>query len=246
MKSLLHAFAMCQSMFCAIPFPCHIWDNDARGKMLVFLPVIGLEIGFLWALAGFLGRYLSIHPMVIALILTVLPYLLSGFIHLDGFMDVTDAVGSCRDLEKRRAILKDSHVGAFAVIGVVLLMIASFALFSAVKPETSLWPLILAPCISRTAAGIAVLTLPKMTTSQYQGQEVNKGQLIFMSLVLIASLTADFVIFGLPGLSGLACAAVCGLAIFKGYRSLKGMNGDISGYAITLGELAAAAVLALC
>ena len=52
MKTYLCAFAMCQSMFCAIPFPGRLWDEKARGKMLLFLPVVGLEIGLVWALYG--------------------------------------------------------------------------------------------------------------------------------------------------------------------------------------------------
>ena len=246
MKTWFYAFCMCQSMFCSIPFPCHVWDEKARSKMLLFLPVIGLEIGALWAFFGWLCRFFALNQRLTALVLTVTPFLLTGFIHLDGFMDVTDAIGSCRDLQKRRAILKDSHVGSFAVIGIVLLMLSQFALFSALKPQTSLLPLILAPCISRTAAGIAVLTLKKMSTSQYSGQTINRGQVVFMSLVLTAAVLLDVVLFRIPGLSGAACAAVCGLCIRRGYKSLEGMNGDISGYSITISELAAAAVLALC
>ena len=90
-----------------------------------------------------------------------------------------------------------------------------------------------------------MLTLPKMTTSQYHDQVIQKGQVVFMSLVLILAILADMYFFGLPGLSGAAAAAVCGLSIRKGYRSLEGMNGDISGYSITMGELACAAVLSL-
>ena len=44
MKTYLHAFAMCQSMFCSIPAP-QIWDEKAKDKMLLFLPIVGLEIG---------------------------------------------------------------------------------------------------------------------------------------------------------------------------------------------------------
>ena len=49
MKSYFHAFAMCQSMFCAIPFPGNLWDEKARDKMLLFLPLVGLEMGAIWA-----------------------------------------------------------------------------------------------------------------------------------------------------------------------------------------------------
>ncbi len=59
MKKHLHAYAMCQSMFCAIPCPWNIWDEDARGEMLLFLPVVGLVIGLLWyAVRPLLCRHL--------------------------------------------------------------------------------------------------------------------------------------------------------------------------------------------
>ena len=41
MKSLFHAFVMCQSMFCAIPCPVQIWDEQARDKLLWCLPLVG-------------------------------------------------------------------------------------------------------------------------------------------------------------------------------------------------------------
>ena len=53
-------------------------------------------------------------------------------------MDVTDAVKSWRDPERRREILKDSHVGSFAVIGVVLLMLAQFAVFASAPDDADL------------------------------------------------------------------------------------------------------------
>ena len=48
MKSLFHAFVMCQSMFCAILCPVQIWDEQARDKLLWCLPLVGLEIGLVW------------------------------------------------------------------------------------------------------------------------------------------------------------------------------------------------------
>ena len=236
---------MCQSMFCAIPFPCHCWEERARSKMLLFLPVIGLEIGLCWAGLGWLCRFLGLPRLVTGLVLTLVPYVLTGFLHLDGFMDVTDAVGSCRDLETRRKILKDSHVGSFAVIGFGILLLAAFACFSAAADTTSLWVLIPVPVITRCCAGLAVDALPSMSTSQYAGRTVRKGHLIYFSLLILGVLAMSFLCFGRLGLVPLGAAAAQALAIRKGYRSLEGMNGDISGYSITLGELAAGAVLAL-
>ena len=107
--------------------------REARDKMLLFLPVVGLETGAIWALLAWLCRYLALPALVQGAVLGAYPFVVTGFIHLDGFMDVTDAVRSCRDLARRREILKDSRVGSFAVIGVVLLALCQTALFASGK-----------------------------------------------------------------------------------------------------------------
>lgn len=245
MKRLLYGFAMCQSMFCAIPFPGNLWDEKARGQMLLFLPVVGLEIGGIWAILAWLVRLLHLPAAVGGLILCACPFVLTGFLHLDGFMDVTDAVKSCRDQEKRRAILKDSHVGSFAVIGLCLLMLTQFALLAA-APETADWRiLIFIPAVSRICAALAVKILPTMTTSQYAAQEKNKTHLWILGGILIVFLTGGFLQCRRYGFALLGCIAGYALALRRGYKSLGGMNGDISGYALTIGELCAVAVYAL-
>ena len=246
MKRYLHAFGMCQSMFCAIPSPYQGWDEDARPLMLLFLPLVGLEMGILWALAGWLCRCLQLNSMITGLVLCVLPYLIIGFIHLDGFMDVSDAVGSYRPLEKRREILKDSHVGAFAVIGCCLLMLSSFTFCAAATADCGI--LVLIPVVSRCCSALAVTVLKPMSTSQYAGnyrEKINRKQAAILVVILSMALATGFLFFGRTTLALLGGLAGYGLALRKGYKSLEGMNGDISGYALTLSELAALAVWAL-
>ena len=245
MKTYFHAFAMCQSMFCAIPFPGNLWDEKARDKMLLFLPVVGLEMGAIWACIAWLCAYLQLPALVKGLILTIYPYLAAGFIHLDGYMDVTDAVKSCRSLERRREILKDSHVGAFAVIGIVLLMISQFAFLSSVPEGADLRILLFVPAVSRCCSALAVTGLKSMSTSQYADRKKPKSHLVILLGLLLAFVSAGFLLCGKYGFVLLGCLAGYGLARRKAYKSLDGMNGDISGYALTLGELCAVAVLAI-
>ena len=120
---------MAWGMFLAIPCPFRRWDEAARGRMLGFLPLIGLIVGAIWAAAARLCTALNLPSAVRALILCALPWLVTGFLHLDGFMDVCDAVLSRRDLETRQRILKDSHCGSFAVICMILLAAAQWSLF---------------------------------------------------------------------------------------------------------------------
>jgi adenosylcobinamide-GDP ribazoletransferase len=244
MKKYLYAFVMCQSMFCAIPAP-QAWDEKAKDKMLLFLPVVGLEIGAIWAALAWLCRLLNLPALVAGLVLCAYPFLITGFIHLDGFMDVTDAVKSWRDLERRREILKDSHVGSFAVIGIALLMLAQFALFASVPAEANFLILIFIPAVSRCCSSLAVTGLKPMSTSQYADQKKPKSHIVALSMTLCLFLAAGFLLCGKYGFVLIGCLAGYGLALLRAYRSLDGMNGDISGYALTVSELCAVAVYAL-
>lgn len=234
MKKYLHAWAMCQSMFCALPCPWQVWDEDARDRMLLFLPVVGLVIGGLWYGLAWAMEQIGLPHVIRALVLALYPIQISGGIHLDGFMDVCDAIGSYRPLERRREILKDSHVGAFAVSGCAVLLLAQFAALFAMDGMGV--ELILVPVLSRCGSALAVTLLPPMQTSQYAAQKRDRS-----------------VLFGLSGITGLTVAAALllektalagmligyGWALRRAYKSLEGMNGDISGYALTTGELCA-------
>ena len=244
MKRYLHAFAMCQSMFCAIPAP-QVWDEKAKDKMLLFLPIVGLEIGILWAVLGWLCGLLNLPGMVKGLALAVYPYLATGFLHLDGYMDVTDAVKSWRDLECRREILKDSHVGSFAVIGIVLLVVAQFAFCASAPADVNVWILAFVPAVSRCCSALAVTGLKPMSTSQYADQKKPKSHLVILAVMLVVFLGAGFLLCGKYGFALVGCLAGYGCALLRGYKSLEGMNGDISGYALTIGELCAVAMYAL-
>ena len=244
MKTYLHAFFMCQSMFCAIPAP-QIWDEKAKDKMLLFLPLVGLELGLLWAGLGWLCRFLQLPGLVAALILSAFPWIATGFLHLDGFMDVTDAVKSCRSLQRRREILKDSHVGSFAVIGIVLLALGQFVCIASIPADVDLSVLIFVPAVSRCCSALAVTGLKSMSTSQYADRKKPKSHLVVLLVMLAVFVMAGIVICGKVAIALAGVLLGYGLALLRGYKSLEGMNGDIAGYALTIGELCAGAALVL-
>ena len=146
MSDWIYGFFMAWGMFLTIPCPKKIWRERARRKMLACLPLIGLIVGGIWALCAWLGSFLP-QPLA-ALLCAAAPWLITGFMHLDGYMDVCDAVLSRRDLETRQRILKDSHCGAFAVICLMLLTLCQWAVFLSAE-ALPLWPL--------TVCGLSVL-----------------------------------------------------------------------------------------
>ncbi len=168
MKHYLTGFFMAWGNFCSLPCPCKRWDNDAKSLMLGFLPSVGLIIGAIWAALYFAAVYFGIPYLVVAFLVTFLPFALCGFMHMDGFMDCSDAILSRRPLEERQRILKDSHTGAFAVVSIAFLILAYFSFAStAITIGIDFANMILLVCLSRSVSGLHVLLCRPMKTSQY-------------------------------------------------------------------------------
>ena len=160
---------MSLGMFSSIPCPYRPWNEKARHLMLVFLPVVGLVIGLLWYGIYFLMDKINVPLQLQSAVLALYPFIITGFIHLDGFMDTADAILSRRPLEEKLRILKDPHTGAFAVISVAILFVFCYASMSAVIEQInfkqslgipqgdSMLSLIFIPVISRCGSALAVL-----------------------------------------------------------------------------------------
>ena len=84
-----------------------------------------------------------------------------------------------------------------------------------------------------------------MLTSQYADQKKPKAHLIILTAMLCIFLAAGFLLCGTYGFALVGCLVGYGLALLRAYRSLGGINGDVSGYCLTIGELCAVAVYAL-
>ena len=136
-------------------------------------------------------------------------------------------------------------MGAFAVIGCVLLLLSQFALFASALETANFWILLFIPVVSRCCSALAVTALRPMSTSQYAALKKPLSHIWVFSLLLLAALAGSFLLCGKYGFASVGCLVGYGLALCRGYRSLGGMNGDISGYALTVGELCAVAVYAL-
>lgn len=240
MRDWICGFFMAWGMFLAIPCPRKIWSEGARQKMLVCMPLVGLLAGGVWAGAWLLLR--GAPGPVRAAVCAAVPWLVTGFMHLDGYMDVCDAVLSRRDLATRQRILKDSHCGAFAVICMVLLAMAQWSAFLSLE-DIPLLPLALLPVASRASAAMAVLTLRPMSTSQYSAMVRGGAPLYVAAAVLAAACAVPAVLWG--SFAPLAAAVGYGLAVWHGFRQFDGMSGDISGFGLVLAELCGAVVLAI-
>ena len=118
-KSVIVSF----SMYSKIPMPQFEWKEEDMRYMLCFFPWIGAVIGICLWLWAVLCEKAGIGMLAFTTIGSVIPILITGGFHVDGFMDTMDAFHSYQPREKKLEILKDSHIGAFAVI-----MLAAYGL----------------------------------------------------------------------------------------------------------------------
>ena len=164
----LTGFAMAWGNFCCLPRPVKKWDDSCKSLMLGFLPTIGLVIGLIWAALYVALVYLGFPFLVVSFILTLLPFALCGFMHMDGFMDCCDAIMSRRSLEERQRILKDTHTGAFAVISAIFMILGYFSFISTgASMGMDFANLVIIAVLSRSVSGLEVLLSKPLVTSQY-------------------------------------------------------------------------------
>ena len=155
--TILQTIAVAFAMFSAIPMPQFEWSQKNMRYALCAFPLIGAVCGGLWCLVG----VLPVPELVRAAGFCLVPVLVTGGIHLDGFADTCDALSSYGDAEKKLGILKDPHCGAFAVIRLCTYFILYFALCASVKFTVRfgvIW--ILALTLERVFSGLAVASFP--------------------------------------------------------------------------------------
>lgn len=132
--NLLYSIIIAFSMYSALPMPRTDWTEERMNRLFCAFPLVGAVEGLLFVLLDRVlataGGTAAAGPAGIlfrTLLFTAFPLLYTGGIHMDGYLDVTDARKSFGDRAKKLEIMKDPHVGAFAIIGcgVYLLLYAA-------------------------------------------------------------------------------------------------------------------------
>ncbi len=236
------ALGMAASMFTLLPLPNVCWEERLRPLATALLPLIGLGIGLAWRMVAALAAILPAH--LGGALTAAAPWLLTGFIHLDGFMDASDALLSWRSREERQRILKDVHVGAFAAVSLALLVLFQCAAAMELRRAGAL---ILLPVLSRCGSARCALTMHPLGHSEYAGMEAARTLKRVPDAAAVISLIALALACGWPGFAA-GCAALAGYAaaIAISTRALGGFSGDLAGHALTVSELCGLIALSAC
>lgn len=241
MKTFYKAINMTLSMFTVIPLPKYEWDDKAAKHIMKLYPFIGLIIGLIWYLSFFILNKIKVPIMLMSALLLTVPYILTGFLHLDGFMDVSDALLSRRDRETKLRILKDSTVGAFSVISVVLLLLVEFSgMFTLLNKNLDMKILILITIASRAINGYFIVSQDMIGQSSlakfFKKGTGNIDKIVLLGTYFLIALLSFFTLGVAYFIAILLMGVVAFILLFKVKKELGGINGDVAGYILVLME----------
>ena len=235
-KSIIIAF----STYSKIPVPRVEWNKKSMKYSLCFFPLVGAVIGMIGYLLLYAMEFLKFRNILKAALLAVLPVVINGGIHMDGFLDTVDAKSSYKPMEEKLKILKDPNTGAFAVIYGIVYMIAVFGLFSEIEKSEYIF-IAVSYIYSRILSGISVVTFKKARKDGMAAASANSADknvkwiMIFELLLCICGfIYLNPVIGGICALIGLLC-----FLYYRNmaYRLFGGITGDIAGYFLQVCEL---------
>ncbi len=213
----------------ALPVPRRVTDAAALARALIFFPIVGLLVGAL-----LLALDLLLAPIlpsgVRAAILLGAGIGLTRALHLDGLMDCCDGLFGGFTPERRLEIMRDSRVGAFGVLGAIVVLLLRFNGLTALSEHWLVAGLLLPPTLGRWALALAIVAYPYGRESGL-GVAFKEGaswrQVALAALLATGVAAALWWPWGVAALP-VAAALTAGLARFMRGR-LPGLTGDCYG-----------------
>lgn len=222
-----------------IPLPGGRHGPSSRlGRAVAWFPVVGLGLGALLAAADWLtARWFS--PLLAALLTVTAWKLLTGGLHLDGLADCLDGLAG-RDREQRLAIMRDSRIGTFGAVGLILFLMLELVTVAEAAATWRWRALLVIPAIGRAAPPLLARWFPP-ARADGQGAAFAGGVGVAGALLaVVIAAAAAVAVLGAGGfvaaLSGMVAALAAG-RFFAG--RLGGLTGDVLGAGVEVAELVA-------
>ena len=250
MKNLFKGFIMDITMFTIIPIPYKVWEDRAVCHMMKLYPLIGLIVGLINYLVYLIANYFNLPLIIITALTMISPFIITGMLHLDGFMDVSDALLSRRDRKEKIRILKDPNTGAFSVISLGILFILIFSsVYAIIEGNKNIMGIIIIPIISRALMGYMLLkkdTMKESSLGSYFKTGTGKVDIVVILSFLILALIGLVYLLGIKGLilGGFIILSAI-ISVKKSIKELGGMSGDIAGYGLVIAEAVGLFILSI-
>lgn len=233
-NQMIKGFILSLQFFTRIPINVAVDFNKRNiGYSIIFLPLVGAIIG---SLGAFVYIVFQAHNKLVAGFLTLLTTIMvTGGLHLDGLSDTFDGFFSNQNKEKTLEIMKDSRIGAFGVLSIVLLILFKFILIISIDKL----PLgIILSFVNSRFIVSRIISYKKAAKREGLGNlfhKTNSKKVINISLFIYIVV---LLMFNIKYLLPLAMTYFLGEYISKlAYKKVNGLTGDVHGAIIELGEV---------
>ena len=228
----------------AIPVPIRReFTPQELERSIVYFPVVGLIIGLILAGLNWLFN-LFLPSTIVNALLIVSMVVITGALHLDGFVDTCDGIAGHKTVEDRWRVMHDSRAGAFGIVGVVLLLLVKYVSLSSIPGTLMMTTLLFMPVVSRWATVYAMFAYPYARPSGL-GKVFKQGarwpRFTVATLITFAMAIILIPLFQLSGLVimfGIWLVTVVAATYFK--SKFSGLTGDSYG---AINEIAEVSVL---
>lgn len=207
-----------------------------------WFPLVGLALGGALAGIDWVLR-LGLPDIVVGALLVAALLVLTRALHTEGFLDCCDGLFGGYTAEDRLRILRDTHVGAFAVAGGAALLLVKWSLLASSPDVGRVGLLLLFPCLSRLAMLITMSAFPYARSQGLGTAFHQRADWRLDAVGLLIAAAASAFCFGFGGLILLGSAVLIAIAVGRWMtRWLGGMTGDAYG---AVNELAEVGVLVI-
>jgi adenosylcobinamide-GDP ribazoletransferase len=236
-SDLLSAFAL----LTRLPLPNHQGTGAASAWSW---PLVGAALGALAATVASAALWVGVTPGVTAVLVLATGAMLTGGLHEDGLSDTADGLYGGWTKARRLEIMKDSRVGSYGVLALVLVTLARWSALTALLVFGGHWAALVATgAVSRAPMVLIMALLPNARGDGLSHATGRPGQ----PTALVALALAMAIAVVLTGWTGLIMAAtalgVGALLSISALRRIGGQTGDILGASQQLAEVACLAVL---
>jgi adenosylcobinamide-GDP ribazoletransferase len=211
-----------------IPLPGRRISPREVGRSIAYFPAVGAIIGLiLVGLNWLLGFVLP--QAVVNILLVVSLAVVSGGLHLDGFVDTCDGMVGHKTAAQRWRVMKDSRAGAFGIIGVCLLLLVKYVALNSVPLLWLVPTLVLMPVLGRWAMVYAVFAYPYAKPSglgKVFKRETGSSEFLVATVIALA-IAAMAQLSGLVIMLGIWVVVTAVAFYFKG--RFGGLTGDTYG-----------------
>ncbi len=236
--SLVTAF----QTYSRIPMPPVAWKLENRRYALCFFPLVGAVIGAVLLLWKRVAACLGVGAFLDGTVSALIPLAVTGGIHMDGFCDTADARASWADREKKLSIMKDPHVGSFAVVFLVAYLLLQAALMGEIGNGRAARVVAASFVLSRALSGLAAVFFKNAREGGMLHENTEPARKKTTAAVLVlTAVAASAVMLRCGPVLGAAAMAGAGLCFLHyrivAYREFGGTTGDIAGWFLQRCEL---------